>query len=409
MCRTAKVGTEVSRKPPAPGRGVYRMSMSEFIKQHMELILTDWEEFAASLHPAAGQLSPEELRDYGKEVLTTVADDMETRKSSVEQGEGARTDEGHTPEVTESARKHAADRLHEGFTLIQMVKEYQALRASVTRRWAAQLSIDDAAALRDLARFNEALDQSMIEAVAWYSDRMDEARDLFTGALAHDLRNPLGAIIMLADTLLAAEGLESQYIKSIARIRNSGSRMAHMVGDLLDFTRARLGTGLRIVPTATDLAQHCKAVIDELRASHPDRVFETQFFGDLNGSWDAPRLDQMLSNLLGNAVTFGHRDTPIALTARQTGEEVSITVHNDGPHIPVETQRTIFDPLVRVASEDSPAERHTDGLGLGLYIADQIASAHGGSIELHSTAGDGTTFTVPAPYGHGIERRHRNG
>ncbi len=392
------VGSEGSRNPPRPGRGVYRMSMSEFIKQNMEPILTDWEDFAASLHPAGEQLSAEELRDFGKGVLATVAADMETRKSSVEQGQrGGTEDDGHTPEVTESARKHAADRLHEGFTLTQMVEEYRALRSSVTRRWAAQLSTNDADALRDLARFNEAIDQSLIDAVAWYSERLDEARDLFTGALAHDLRNPLGAVITLADTLLGADDLESQYTKMVSRIRNSGNRMANMVGDLLDFTRSRLGTGLRIVPTATDLAQHCQSVIDELRAFHPDRVFETQFSGDLSGVWDGPRLEQMLSNLLGNAVTFGHRDTPIALTAWREDEEVSIAVHNDGPHVAMERQRTIFDPLVRAASEGDQTEPHTGGLGLGLYIADQIARAHGGSIELHSTAQEGTTFTVRLP------------
>ena len=392
------VATETVRNLPCFKCEEDGMTMSEFIKQNMETILTDWEQFAASLHPAAECLSRADLRDFGNEVLATVATDMETRKSSIERGEQAPTeDEDHAPEVTESARKHAADRLHEGFTLIQLVEEYRALRASVTRRWAAQLSVINGDALRDLARFNEAIDQSMIDAVAWYSERLDEARDLFAGALAHDLRNPLGAILTLADALLSADDLESQHTKSVSRIRNSGHRMARMIGDLLDFTRTRLGTGLGIDPAPMDLAQSCKSVVDEMRAFHANCVFETQFVGDLAGTWDSQRVEQMLSNLLGNAVSFGNDGAAIVLTARREADSVLVAVHNEGPHIPEDLQRNIFNPLVRAAANEAPSAKQTDGLGLGLYIADQIARAHGGFIDLHSTPTDGTTFTVHLP------------
>ena len=374
------------------------MSMSEFIRHNMDTILSDWEQFAATCRPAAEDLSREELRDFGHGVLETVAEDMDTRTSSVEQGEEARTEhQGHLPEVKQSARIHAAERLHDGFTLVQLVEEYRALRASVTRRWAAQLADVGVDELHDLACFNEAIDQSMVEAVAWYSERLEEARDLFTGVLAHDLRNPLGAIIMLSEVLLGAEGLDSQHTKAAARIRTSGNRMAKMIGDLLDFTRARLGTGLHISPVPMDLARHCKAVVDELQAFHPDSVFALDFPGDLRGTWDPPRLEQLLSNLIGNAIAFGRPDAPITITARREDEDIVLSVHNEGKPIPADAQATIFDPLTRAAATEDRDRSPADGLGLGLFIANQIAKAHGGSISVNSSQKKGTTFTVTLP------------
>lgn len=374
------------------------MNMSEFIRRRMDTILSDWERFAATCRPAAEDLTREELRDFGHGVLETVADDMDARKSSVERGEEARTEhQGHLPDVKASARKHAADRLHDGFTLIQLVEEYRALRASVTRRWVAQLSDVGVDELHDLACFNEAIDQSMVEAVAWYSERLEEARDLFTGVLAHDLRNPLGAIIVLSEVLEGAEGLDSQHTKTAARIRTSGNRMAKMIGDLLDFTRTRLGTGLHISPVPMDLARHCQAVVDELQAFHPDSVFELDFAGDLRGTWDPQRLEQLLSNLIANAVTFGRPDAPITITARREDENIVLSVHNQGKPIPTDAQATIFDPLTRAAASEDGDHSPSEGLGLGLFIANQIAKAHGGSISVNSSKNKGTTFTVTLP------------
>jgi signal transduction histidine kinase len=178
------------------------------------------------------------------------------------------------------------------------------------------------------------------------------------------------------------------------RIAKSARRMNHMVGDLLDLTRTRLGNGIPIARAEMDLAKEAANAVDEIRGAHPKSVLQLDTSGELKGSWDCARISQVLSNLLANAVQHGTAGAMISVTLRGEATEVVLEVHNTGPRIPDADRAGLFDPLKRVANRGGGGAR--ESLGLGLYIAERIVSAHGGTITLESTDA-GTSFTVHLP------------
>jgi signal transduction histidine kinase len=166
-----------------------------------------------------------------------------------------------------------------------------------------------------------------------------------------------------------------------------------MIRDLLDFARGRLAGGIPVAPRPCDLQALCDEVVEEMRQAHPDREIHFEAAGDLHGEWDRDRVEQVVSNLVGNAIVHG--TGAVCVTARDEGDEVVTTVHNQGPAIPAEAISTLFEPYTRPAEEaDGPRSK---GLGLGLYIASEIVHAHGGTISVTSAPGEGTTFTIRWP------------
>ena len=381
------------------------MRMADFIEQNLEPILSDWEQFAAELEPAADGLTKQELRNLAAAILRSIAEDMRTDQSEAERHrkslEESNQDGGR---IGRTGRGHAAERLSEGFTLQQLVAEYRALRASVIRQWRETLQEQGDGDVEELTRFNEAVDESLAEAVAWYHARIEDARDLLNGVLAHDLRGPLESLLIGTRVLMEDEAaLKADQLRSVVLIRNSGDRMRSLINDLLDFTRTRLGTGLPIATAQADLGRILKRICDELRMAHPEADIRCETSGDLAGVWDAGRIEQMLSNLIDNAVTHGPQGRPARVLARADGDGVLVEVHNEHGGIPEEMQEVIFDPLRRAARSDTSAGLAGYSVGLGLYIARQIVEVHDGSIELESSEEEGTTFTVRLP------RRRRAG
>jgi hypothetical protein len=173
-----------------------------------------------------------------------------------------------------------------------------------------------------------------------------------------------------------------------------------MISDLLDYTRTRLGAGMPVSPSPMDLGSLCRAVFNEFRAAHPTRVIRFECDGDLRGDWDGDRLRQTVSNLLGNAIQHGTERAPVDLKLKAEGSEVVIVVHNAGPPIPPGELTKIFDPLVRGSSAAHPKPNRPGSIGLGLYIAREIARSHGGEITVTSTKEEGTAFTVRLPRHH---------
>jgi PAS domain S-box-containing protein len=224
-------------------------------------------------------------------------------------------------------------------------------------------------------------------------------RELFIGMLGHDLRNPLGAITTGAD-LLAMRGargdgerLDEASAKIVARIGRSAARMARMIDHVLDFARLNAGTGIPLTPQPIELSDVCAAMIDELQALHPDRAIEVKYLGSSSGTWDLDRLSQVFSNLIGNALAYGDRGEPIRILVTEDQDHVIVRVHNMGPPIPPEIMPTVFDPFRRAL----PRQAGDQGLGLGLYITKEIVRGHGGTIDVRSTADEGTTFRVRLP------------
>jgi len=208
--------------------------------------------------------------------------------------------------------------------------------------------------------------------------------------VGHDLRNPLNVVSMTSSMLATSPDPEIQ--KSATRLRNSSTRMLQIIDELFDLSRARLGGGIPIDRRPVDLASISAKTVAEFETSCPDRKVLLSCEGDLHGEWDGGRLAQVLSNLVGNAVRHGTAGEPITLDLRGTGDEVSISVHNRG-HIPEDLAPRLFEPF---QSGAGPRTR-TEGLGLGLYIVQQIVIAHAGEVHVTSSPEHGTTFRIRLP------------
>jgi signal transduction histidine kinase len=361
------------------------LSLCAFIQRHHGEIIGEFSAFARTLMPPTSSMTDQELRDHCDELLTAIAEDLDTAQTSHEQSQKSRG-QGSAKIMHVSGRLHADGRLHHGFTLVQVLAEFRALRASVLRLY----EVSGEADLAGVRRFNEAIDEALTESVTRYSAQTDLYRDQFVGILSHDLRNPLGAITAGAALLAHAAADDQRQARVAVRILRSAQRMARLIADLLDLTRMRLGGEIPLKPVRTDLQRVCEEVVLEIQASHPDAVVRFESRGDVTGAWDADRLAQVVSNLVGNAIEHGGK-TPVTLLAAATGERVTLMVHNDGDPIPPHAQAAIFEPLTRGTSSG------VSNIGLGLFIARAIVVAHGGEIRLSSTAESGTTFEMSLP------------
>ncbi len=368
------------------------MRLSAFIRENSKEIIAEWENFARSLVPAAEGMSPLSLRNHISYILAFIADDIDTAQTDSEQTNKSR---GKKPRAAMDsvAEVHAALRQAGGFNLDQMVSEYRALRASVTKLWAARGGEPTRQSAADLVRFNEAIDQETTESISYYSKKVDHSRDLFLGVLGHDLRNPIGAMRMSAELIAKIGSLTERQKMLIAQVVTSADRATEILDQLLDLTRARLGSGLHILREETDMAFISRQLLGEMRSLHPGRTFTLKISGDTKGHWDKPRIGQVFSNLLGNAVQYGFTDLPIDVTVIGDSKKVSVSVHNEGVPIPKNVIGGIFEAMVREGTEGIDSTN----LGLGLYITKEIVSAHGGTIMVTSSEKDGTTFIALFP------------
>jgi signal transduction histidine kinase len=294
-----------------------------------------------------------------------------------------------------AAQEHGGGRAASGFTVRQMVAEFRALRASVTRLWLAQHEGVARTELADLIRFNEAIDQAIAESVSRFSQAVGRTQERFLAILSHDLRTPLGAIITATRFLLDEGDLQEPNHTLVVRASSSARRMNQTVLDLVEFTRTRLDDHIPVVRTETDARWLVQDVVVEIAASYPDSVVEVQTDGDLSGSWDTDRLIQALTNLVGNAVQHGAAGRPILVSASGLGDDVILAVHNEGPAIAEEQQAAIFQEGQRIDGRNAPTDRRHQGLGL--YIVERIVAAHGGVVSVTSSAEEGTTFTIRLP------------
>ena len=220
-----------------------------------------------------------------------------------------------------------------------------------------------------------------------------ELREQFIAVLGHDMRTPLSSIIAGVQVLQRIP-LTTQAAKVVERMQRSGDRMARLIENVLDFARGRLGGGIPVVrQPEPQLAHVLVHVIAELTAIHPDRKVDAKIDIVKPVSCDAGRIAQLLANLLSNALVHGAVDQPVSVDARHEDNLFILKVTNAGEPIPKETLQRLFHPFSRGASQ-----KHQEGLGLGLYIAYQIAAAHNGTLSVDSTAAS-TIFTLSIPAG----------
>jgi sigma-B regulation protein RsbU (phosphoserine phosphatase) len=228
----------------------------------------------------------------------------------------------------------------------------------------------------------------------------DEAKDraLFAeqmiGIVSHDLRNPLSTIGM-ASELLAGGKLSEGEQKLVSKVTRATERANRLIGDLLDFTQARLGRGLAVTLEPIDLHVAVAEAIDELRLARPKSALVHVRVGEGPCAADASRLEQLVGNLVSNAATYGSPEVPITVTSTVEPASFSVSVHNAGAPIPPAMLATIFRPMTR----GSTAGKSTRSVGLGLFIVREIAKRHGGDAFVASAADVGTTFTATFPRG----------
>ena len=217
-------------------------------------------------------------------------------------------------------------------------------------------------------------------------------REQFIAVLGHDLRNPLSAVNATAELLVRRQS-DPDLVTAGQRLKRTVTRMARLIDDVMDFARGRLGGGIPLsVQTVDDLGVHLREVVDELKDANPSRTVLCDIGQASPVSADLSRLQQLLSNLLGNAMAHGAQDSPINLQVTTDAAHVVISVTNRGNPIPEELLQKVFEPYWRPTTS-APG----GGLGLGLFICKQIAEAHAGTIEVCSSLAQGTTFTARIP------------
>lgn len=374
------------------------MKLSVFIRDNMDAIVADWEDFARTL-PAAQGMSTLALRDHSREILLAIASDMELRQSDQQRADEAQDIVPTEASTTSAAAEHGALRQLAGFDLVQLFAEFRALRASVMAFWQRSEGAQSGpASINEITLFNEGMDKALAHSVQRYSSEVAASRDMFLAVLGHDLRGPLSGIDMSAMRLAKPGLTDASRIQTAALIKRASREMNRLITDLLEYTRTRLGAGIPIERAACDLGPVCEASMEDIRAGNPEQQFVQRMSGDLHLQGDAARMQQALSNLLANAVQHGSRLSPVTLTADGEVDAVVVKVSNAGDQIAPESFDSIFEPLVRAPSASSQAhERSKTSLGLGLFIVREIVLAHGGTITVASSVEAGTTFTIRLP------------
>ncbi len=251
-----------------------------------------------------------------------------------------------------------------------------------------------AAQALERARLYEAERTARLEAqrAAEAARRAVELSGQLVGIVGHDLRTPLAAIRMSAAVLLRRGGLSEEQARGLARIDGSAARMTRIIHDLLDFTRMRNEGRIPVHVRPADLVPLVRRAVAELAAVHPAREIRLAVPEAVPITADPDRLGQVVSNLVGNALQHSPQEARVSVEVEEDDGAVAIGVHNEGPPIPAELLGEIFEPFHR-------GERGEGGgsLGLGLFIVREVVRAHGGEVTVHSTTGEGTTFTVRLP------------
>lgn len=365
----------------------------EFLRRERDHIMSEWER-AIREAPQRISLEDSALRNDLPEFLDALAAWVQSEEEPVG---------GILRDVP---AKHAKQRFKSAYELAQVISEFRVLRATILRlllqaeaieRKRADVQADTERRVVELARLHAGLDQAISESVESFVGEREHIRERFIGVLGHDLRAPLGSILMTADHMLRSGRLQPGLDKAAGRIARNAARMSRMVRDLLDLARGRLADGIPITASHIDMGEVCRAAADDAAITHPGREITTETSSELWGDWDRDRAIQAVGNLIGNALQYGH--DPVTIRVTSDADDVVVNVTNRGEPIPQDHLSRLFDPFQRgeAGAETDAASERREGLGLGLYIVSEIMRAHGGSVAVASSTERGTTFTLTWP------------
>ncbi len=291
-------------------------------------------------------------------------------------------------QLRDVAHAHALEHHRAGRELTEALTEYEALRKMLLEIALGGEQTDLASSLMSLATV---LDRTICAACARYESEHAHVRERFMGMLVHDLRDPLTAVTMSA-TLLADMTLGDKQAQLVGRITRGARRIEKMVDEVVDFTRSQLGEQFSLTPATFDMAEVCNEAILEARAMPAPRAIQLDIAGNVSGTWDRERARQALGNLIANATQSSQGAIRVRVHESEDRKVVVVAVTNRGAVIAPEVLARIFDPFARAVLEQTRMR----GLGLGLYLVDQIARAHGGVAGATSSA-EGTTVFVEWP------------
>ena len=400
------------------------MRLTDFILTNVEPILVAWESFARGIWPASltdPAHDPATLRDDAAAILLSIAEDMRSAQTSSQQsakskGTGPATTEGKS--LNRASTRHGSDRFGCGFDLPTVIAEYRALRASVLQLWRESGPQPDLSDLDDLTRFNESIDQSLTEAVRSYTEKVERdrlvlleneraarndaemanrAKDLFLATLSHEMRTPLNAIVGWLTILRLPGQAEEHLAEGLEVIERNTKAQVQLIEDVLDVSRIVSGK-LRLEITDCDLSEAITAGIDVVRPAAEAREISLDVRLDpsaTHAACDPTRIQQIVWNLLTNAIKFSSRGSAVRVTLSRERSRYEIGVSDDGQGISPDLLPYVFD---RFRQADSSTRRRFGGLGLGLSIVKHLVEMHGGTVEAQSAGeGHGATFLVRLP------------
>lgn len=264
----------------------------------------------------------------------------------------------------------------------------------LARQRAEAALLKEKEAQRELRAAQSELDR--LRAVA--EDRALFAEQMMA-VVSHDLRNPLSVIVLSATLIGRYGGLSEQQQRSLVKLKASTDRAIRLIADLLDFSQARVGSGLRVDLADRDIQAVVLDSVEELRVVYSNAILQHVAIGTGHGRVSADKITQLIGNLVSNAVAYGAAGRPITITSEVGQDAITIRVHNEGEPIPERQLPTLFDAMTR--GHEGQSAVHS--LGLGLYIVREIARAHGGQVTVKS-GGYATAFTVTLPRGAAATR-----
>lgn len=376
------------------------MRLADFISSEAESILAEWEGFAHTMKPAADNMTAKELRNHAAVMLGMIAKDLRTAQSVEQQIEKSH---GEEPGEHDDAG-HGVARHESKFTIEQVVSEYRALRSSVLRLWAQSLPLTSATDIKDLIRFDEAIDQLLAASVFSFADAKlkaeqaeKERRNQFLAMLGHELRNPLSPISSAAAILKNTKNDDPR----ISRISNVLTRqvehMSSLLDDLLDVSRVTRGMieiRLEMVDVRQIVEHAVEQVSPQIRARYQNLAVTTPAEPALVQA-DKKRIVKIITNLLANAAKYTPEGGHLQLKMTSLDDEVLISIEDDGIGMTSEFVPHAFDLFAQAART---ADRTQGGLGLGLALVKNLVELHSGHVECSSEGlGKGSQFTVRLP------------
>lgn len=361
------------------------ISTSVRLKKNINKIMRIWEERANREIKASNHQETTALRDSLPEFLEQLAVTLSENKSTKNKILS------NKDENSRLGKKHGTERAGSiNYTLDQLILEYHILRQVLRNVLEEETPLTP----EENEVIVSSIEQTVNDAATQFSETLKDLQEQVAHTLAHDLRNPMSAAKVSAQMIMRRLDDKENCMESANRIFRSMDRIDKMISALLDASRMRAGESPPLEFIECDLDWLANDVAYELNIGHKDRLF-VKSSGKCLGLWNEDGLRRLIENLTTNAAKYSLENTPITISIIQDVKSATLSVHNEGEPIPLDIQNTLFEKFKRASSSENKI-----GWGLGLSVVKAMVDVHGGTIEVESVAGKGTTFSIHLPKKH---------